>query len=545
MLHHSNRVFSAPAGLLIAVALLFLAACAPAQPASVAGDQAATAPGESTTGGVMTLGLATEPVSLDPAAGLYIAERFILMSLFDTLITMAPDGSLHPGLATAWESNDDATEFTFSLREGVAFHDGTPFNASAVKTALDRTQDLTDFSSAQAAMANYVGTEVVDDLTVKVTFDASKPRFLEDLSQPWLGIPSPTAVADEGFAQNPVGSGPFVFVEWAPQDHITLARNPDYAWAPEFATNTGPANLDEVVLRFLPEQASRLSALQAGEAQVVEDPPAQEATPFIADGTFDVETFTAPGMPSHMMLNVEKAPTDDLAVRQAMIQAVNQEELAQTAFAGLQSAAHSVLSPTTFGYSEAAADLYQFDLEQANALLEEAGWVDGNGDGIREKDGEALHIVYPAIPAYEDAFMELLAAYLTSAGFEVEIMTMDDAGVFETANAGEHNMVNMGWTSSDPGVLDIVYNSANIEAGSAFTRFRSEELDNALNGAATELDREARRGLYEQAQMIIMENALALPVHNYDRVMLMSPAVQGWRFDAEGYPYLNEVSLAQ
>ncbi len=544
MLHHSNRVFPAPVALIVAVALLLLAACAPAQPAQ-APSEAAAAPGESAAGGAMTLGLATEPVSLDPAAGLYIAERFILMSLFDSLVAMAPDGSLHPGLATAWESNDDATEFTFTLRDGVTFHDGTPFNAEAVKVAFDRTQDLTDFSSAQAAMANYVGTEAVDDLTVKVTFDASKPRFLEDLSQPWLGIPSPTAVAQEGFAQNPVGTGPFMFAEWAPQDHITLLRNPDYAWAPEFAANTGPAYLDEVVLRFLPEQASRLSALQAGEAQVVEDPPAQEATPFIADGTFTVETFTAPGMPSHMMLNTEKTPTDDLAVRQAMIQAVNQEELAQTAFAGLQSGAHNVLSPSTFGYNEEAANLYRFDLEQAKALLEEAGWVDGNGDGIREKDGEALHIVYPAIPAYEDAFMELLAAYLTSAGFEVEIMTMDDAGVFETANAGEHNMVNMGWTSSDPGVLDIVYNSANIEAGSAFTRFRSEELDNALNGAATELDREARRALYAQAQMIIMENALALPVHNYDRIMLMSPSVQGWRFDAEGYPYLSEVSLAQ
>jgi ABC-type transport system substrate-binding protein len=141
--------------------------------------------------------------------------------------------------------------------------------------------------------------------------------------------------------------------------------------------------------------------------------------------------------------------------------------------------------------------------------------------------------------------MELLAAYLTEAGFEVEIMTMDDAGIFEFAGAGNHNLVNMGWTSSDPGVLNIVYNSANIDGGSAFARFRSEELDSVLNAAASELDRDARADLYAQAQQIIMENALALPVHNYDRVMLMMPAVQGWRFDAEGYPYLHEVWLAQ
>lgn len=527
-------------GWLLMLALLLMAACAPASaPATGEGSAPSTA---QATGGRLSIGLATEPVTLDPAAGFYMAERFILMNIFDTLLTMSPDGSLYPGLATAWTVNDDATEFTFTLREDVTFHDGAPLDADAVAAAFERAGAITEFSAAQTIMDGYVGAEIVDVQTLIVRFNAPKPRFLEDVSQPWMGIPSPNA-AD--LAQNPVGSGPFIFQEWALQDHITLARNPDYAWAPDFSTNDGAAIVDEIFFRFLPDQASRLSALQSGEVQVVEDPAAQEATPFIAAGTFNVMTFTAPGMPSHMMINTDLAPTDELAVRQAMIHAVNQDELTAVAFAGLQSPAHNVLSPTTFGYSEEAADLYRFDLAQAQALLEEAGWVDADGDGIRERDGQPLRLIYPAIPAYESAFMELLAAYLSETGFAVEIMTMDDAGVFEFANAGQHNLVNMGWTSNDPGVLDIVYNSANIEGGSAFTRFRSEELDNALSAAATELDREARAAHYAEAQRIIMENALALPVHNYDRVMLMTPAVQGWRFDAEGYPYLHEVALAQ
>jgi peptide/nickel transport system substrate-binding protein len=493
-------------------------------------------------GGLLTLGLATEPVSLDPVRGLYMAERLILMQLYDTLVTMAPDGSLQAGLATDWEQSEDGTTYTFTLRNDVTFHDGVALDANAVKAALERVAEVTDFSSAQAIMADLASVEAVDDSTVTVTFSAPKPRFLEDLAQPWMGIPSPEAT---DLATMPVGSGPFRFGEWIPQESLRLERNADYAWAPSFATNAGAPLVDEVVFRFLPEQASRLSALQTGEAQVAEDPAAQEASPFIADGTFVLEQFTAPGMPSHMMLNTEKAPTDDLAVRQAMILSVDQEELAQVAFAGLQSATHNVLSPSTFGFSEEAAALYSPDLAQAQALLAEAGWADSDGDGILEKDGETLTIVYPAIPAYESAFMELVAGYLRAAGFDVQIRTMDDAGVFEMANQGEHNMVNMGWTSTDPGVLNIVYNSANIEGGSAFSRFRSDELDGALNQAAAELDLETRRDLYEQAQMIIMENALALPVHNYDRAMLMSPAVQGWRFDAEGYPYLAEVSLAQ
>lgn len=537
-----RRRLSLAASLLLLVILL--AGCStPATPSAPVSEGDNT--DVSASGGNLTIGLAIEPITLDPALVLYIPDNFIARNIYDTLVNVNSEGALTPGLATDWAVNDAGTEFTFTLREGVTFHDGTPFNADAVKVALDRAAAVTEISSAQTAMADYVSTEVIDEQSVKVTFGVAKPRFLEDLATSAFGIPSPAAVENADFAQNPVGTGPFTFVEWVAQDHITIARNPDYAWAPPFAENQGAAYLDSVTFRFLPEQGSRLSALQSGEAQVVEDPSAQEVAPLLADGTFALQSFSAPGMPSQMMINVEKAPTDDLAVRQAILQAVNQEELVQVAFAGLQSAAHSVLSPSTMGYNAEAAELNRFDLENAQALLEGAGWVDANGDGIREKDGQNLTLVYPAIPAYEEAFMELLAAYLTTVGFDMQIQTMDDAGVFEFANAGNHNIVNMGWMSSDPGVLNILFNSANIEAGSAFSRFRSEELDTLLNNAAVEMDLEARNALYSEAQQIIMENALTLPVHNYDRINVMLPSVQGWSVDASGYAWLNGVSLAQ
>lgn len=531
---------------LILVLAFVMSACAPAAEAPAAAapasDAAQPAAGQ---GGSLVIGLAVEPITLDPARSLYMPERFANMQIFDTLIAMDPEGGLHPGLATEWQANEDATEFTFTLRDDVTFHDGTALDAAAVVSAFDRIAAVTDMSSPSIALEGYASSEATDASTVVVRFELPKPRFLEDVTTPGFGIPSPAATAKDDFPQNPVGSGPFKFQEWIPQESLTLVRNEAYAWAPEFLTNPGAPLLDSVTFRFLPEQSSRLSALETGEAQVVEDPPAQESAPLVADGVYAVQSFSAPGLPSHMMLNTEKAPTDDLRVRQAMIYAVNQDELVQVAFAGLQSAAHSVLSPSTAGYNAAAAELYSFDLARAQQLLEEAGWTDGNGDGIREKDGQPLTISYPAIPAYEDAFMELLSAYLTAAGFNVEIQTMDDAGVFEYANAGSHNMVNMGWTSTDPGVLNIIYNSANIAEGSAFTRFRDERLDALLNEAAVEIDPAARNALYAEAQQIIMENALVVPVHHYDRVMLMDPAVQGWRFDAEGYPYLSEVSLAQ
>jgi peptide/nickel transport system substrate-binding protein len=408
--------------ILVLVSTIVLSACAPA---ATAPTQASTAPAGAQApaqGGSLVIGLATEPVSLDPAAGLYIAEQFLLMNIYDPLIWVDPDLNLKPGLATAWESNDEGTQFTLKLRQDVKFHDGTPFNAAAVKQSFDRDAVAQNPAAvAPTLLTDYVGTTVVDDYTVTVEFSAPKATFFEDLSRIWMVVPSPAAVEEYGadFGQHPVGTGPFVFSEWAPQDHITLKRNPDYNWGPEFASHQGPALLDEVTFRFLPEAVTRLNAYQSGEAQVVEEPAYQEAATLAEDPANTILRFTAPGMPSHMMINTGNAPTDDIQVRQALIYAVNQEELVQTAFFGMQTPVHSVISPTTWGYDEQAASLYRFDLDKANQLLEEAGWVDSDGDGIREKDGQKLHIEYPALPAYEEAYMELLAAYLTKAGFEV------------------------------------------------------------------------------------------------------------------------------
>jgi peptide/nickel transport system substrate-binding protein len=188
--------------------------------------------------------------------------------------------------------------------------------------------------------------------------------------------------------------------------------------------------------------------------------------------------------------------------------------------------------------------MYRYDPEKAAALLEESGWIDSDGDGIREKDGVNLHIEYPALPAYEEAFMAMLAEYFNQVGFDVTITQLDDAGVTEFAYAGRHNIVNMGWISRDPSVIDYTYNSANIEGGteSSYTRFRNEHFDELLNTAPQTIDENARSAMYQEIQMIAMENALLVPVHCYGSVYLTEAAVQGFRVDAEGYPYMYEIS---
>jgi peptide/nickel transport system substrate-binding protein len=327
------------------------------------------------------------------------------------------------------------------------------------------------------------------------------------------------------------------------QSQIVVERNPDYAWAPEF-THAGPAYLDQIIYRILPDAATRLTALQTGEILVAEEPPALDALDLVDKGQAVVKTFTSPGLPSHQMLNTTKAPTDDINVRKAMILSINQEELVQTAFRSLGVPAYSIVSPTTWAYNPAAATLYSYNPQEAAGLLDEAGWVDTNNDGIREKNGENLHILYLTIPSWEEAFSELLAGYLQATGFEVEMKIVDDAGAVSEALAGNFNMLNMGWVKADPSPMRILFDSANIKGGAAYTHFVSPELDALLADADKQTDDTLRAKDYEDAQMIVMKNALVIPLFCYNRVYLMTSAVQNFTFDMEGYPFLYDVTLA-
>ena len=544
--------------LTLLVIVSMLAACAPApaaeEPAAEATEapasEATEAPAEEASGGTLTIGLPVEPETLDPGDAVYVQEQFILMNLFDSLLSISPDGELHPGLATAWEPNADYSEFTFTLRQDVTFHDGTPFTAEAVKASFDHINSDAVLESGGKSLLqdhSYVETVVVDDYTVTVKFGASYPLFLRDASRQWLSISSPAALEASGadYGRNPVGTGPFKFVQWDAQSQIVLERNPDYNWGPEFAAHQGPANLEQVVFRILPEAATRLTAFETGEVLIAGEPPALDAIALAGSGAATIQTFAQPGVPAILMINATKAPTDNVNVRKAMILAVNQEELAQTAFQELGLPATSVISPTTWAYDEAAASLYSYNPEEAARLLEEEGWVDADGDGVREKDGETLTIDWPDNPAWSEAFNELLIGYLSEAGFDVQYRSMDDGAAYEELLAGNYTLVYMYWTRPDPSPLRYLFHSENTNGGGAWTNFVNEDLDNALADADTNTDEAARAQDYAVAQNIIMENALVLPMFTVNTSYITAPSVQGFSFDLEGYPYLYDISISE
>ncbi len=362
-------------------------------------------------------------------------------------------------------------------------------------------------------MGPYDHTEVIDDTTAEVHFTAPYAPFLDSASQAFLAIPSPTAVqADrEAFLRNPVGTGFMKFVEWVQNDRIVLERNDDYNWASPVFAHTGAAYLDRIKFRFFLDNPTRLAALEAGDANLIQTPLLNEIPRLSESSDFLTAVPANPGLPETMFCDTTKSPTDDLAVRQALNIALDRELITQIGLFGQAQPAYGPLWVSTPYYSAAVEELYPYDLDRAKQVLEDAGWVEG-GDGIREKDGQRLTVSLPATD-FTAAYDELIQGIWKEAGIELELIPMDGAAADEAIANSEVNLYTNSWVSSDPVVLNNLFLSANIDGGYNWSKWGNDELDQLLEDGERTVDEEARTEIYAQIQAHIMENALVVPLY--------------------------------
>jgi peptide/nickel transport system substrate-binding protein len=461
--------------------------------------------------------------------------------VLETLTVVDPaTGTIRPGLATSWEISEDGLEITFKLRQGVKFHDGTPFNAEAVKFNFYRTQSLTPKAAWQ-----YMGGEkfkeaqVVDEYTVKMVFNEPNAGFLTMLSDGALGIDSPAAVekyGEEYGVKGLVGTGPFMWVEWVQFDHLTFERNPDYAWAPEFYQHQGPAYLEEITCRAYPEAAALAAAVEIGEVDLGRIDESDVAT-FREIGGFNVRLIPKAGTTRYYMMNTERSPTDEFAVREAISYAIDKQAIIDTPrFAGIGNLGVSPLPSNMVpgGVAEFAKLARPYDPEKAKALLEEAGWVDTDGDGIREKDGQPCHVEM-VIPNVDLLFVEPAEGMLKAVGIKMEIVSGDFNAWIEAGRTGEFHLMTMSDSGYDgPGLLWNFYHSTGPYA---FTRLKDEELDMHLDGGQTAMDSAERWKHVKAAMEIIVENAASVDVMELMYTFPISDKVQDLFFAELGYPY--------
>ena len=413
------------------------------------------------------------------------------------------------------------------MRSDVRFHDGTPFNADAVKFNFDRVQDpATKAGIASGLVSNLAKTTVVDPSTVRFTLTKPSAIFLLNLAHPSLAMVSPTAAQKLGadFARQPVGSGPWMFKEWKENVAITLVRNDEYRWPAPFYRHQDAAFPQEMNIGLVFEPNTRLASLKAAETHYMSVTPFKFIQELRADPRMRLWGVILPGVANIVTMNTKLAPLDDIRVRQALLHAFERKSYIDITAEGLRPLHDSVLSPATWGYNPKAGGMYPYDPARSASLLEDAGWKMGS-DGIRTKDGQPLHIVYngPQKPPGE-----VLQAQFKPLGVDVEVLIQETGTWLANMHAGKYHTSTMAWGYLDPSVLRNTYHSSNIGKPTfQWSQYTNPTVDKLLDDGETELDDAKRLAIYAQVQEQIMKDAVAIPTSASTAVVTFNKDVLG------------------
>ncbi|GAA2593933.1 ABC transporter substrate-binding protein [Dactylosporangium fulvum] len=495
-------------------------------------------------GGTLSVALSAEPDSLDPAGAAQAAAHQVFMQIYDPLVWLDPsNGEYVGGLASSWTTSPDGLTTTFKLRTGVKFQDGTDFNAEAVKFNFERILD-TSFKSpvARAKLGPLKTVTAVDPTTVELTYSSPYPSLLNSLSQHWLAIVSPAAVAKHGasYGQHPVGTGPMSFVEWVTGDHVTLQRTADYAWGPSFL-HQGKAYLDKLIFKIVPDDGARSAAVQSGDVQIAWNMPAADFSLLKSKGS-DLTMVAAPwsGGSLSLFLNTERAPTDDLAVRQAIQYGISRTDLINTALFGIYTPAEGPISPRTIGYSKSVEGKYPYDKAKAESLLDGAGWTMGS-DGFRSKNGTrlALKII---THAQFNPIATAIQGLLKPLGFDVAVDIRAAAAATDANGKGEGTGGITGLVDSDPSGIQLFYSSKNY-GGFDWSRIKDTQIDDLLSKQAVETDVAKRNQILGDLQTTIMDKALIYPIYQGAFLYGVSSRVGNLHTNVLAYPYYADLWL--
>ena len=477
------------------------------------------------------------PRTYDPRVTSSRHEYQVIAQMFDTLIASDGSNKLFPGLATAWDVAPDGKSVTLKLRSDVGFHDGTPFDAEAVKFTFDTIADpKTASEAAVTQLGPYAGTEVIDPHTVRVNYSQPFGAALASYAEGTLAPVSPTAVkrmGNQAFSRAPVGAGPFKFVSWEEGRQVVLERFDKYNWAPGYNANTGPSGVQRVITRFIPDASTRVAALEAGEIDISDVTPILDMKRLKDARGYRTMIGNAAGIPFGLELNGSRGIFADVRVRRALAMAVDRKALSENLFFGLIDPAYGPLSKDTPGYWAGTEELYKPDTKAAMALLDEAGWKPGP-DGVRTKDGQRLSGFYGAPPPLEPDTAVEIQAVARRVGFDLKVETItfarNQALVFDNA----FDMLPVRWIQADPTCLENLFSSASIPSPGRYRfnwmQLRDARLDALLAEGRAITDPEKRTAAYAEAQKIIMDSALWFPVHNQVQTVAYRAEKKGYHF---------------
>lgn len=484
------------------------------------------AAGGGTPGGKLVLALNSDLTTMDPHKSTAAVDRQVYQLIYDKLVDIDETLNVVPELASDWEISADGIEYTFTLVDGVTFHDGEPFNATAAKANFDRMLDEATASPRKSEIAQVTNVEAVDDTTLKLTLSQAFSPLLATLSDRAGMMISPKAVTELGddLARNPVGTGAFTFVEWVKDDHLTVKKTE--GWWQE-----GLPYLDEVTYKPITDASVRLTALRTNDVQMIDQLSAKDVQQVKADGSLVYDEVAGLGF-TYISLNSSQPPFDVKELRQAVAWCLDRDAINQALFFGTGAPAQTPIPPSSWAYDE-SVEVYQQDYDKAKELLAAAGKADGF---------EFTMLVTNTPDAQQLA--EAYKAQLAEAGIVAKLELLEFGTLLDRSNASDYEAVSLGW-SGRPDPDGNIYGYFHTDGGINRGGYSNPEVDTLLEETRAKATPEERKPIYSQVTKLIAEDAPMLFVRFPAEIKVWQPTVKGFVHVPDGMMRMDKVSVEQ
>jgi peptide/nickel transport system substrate-binding protein len=460
----------------------------------------------------LTVAIGTDASTFDPHFTTDSATEVLNKNLYNNLVRFNAKMEIVADLARRWEVSQDGLVWTFDLAEGVKFHDGTAFNADAVKANFDRLLDQKTGSPRRSVLGMIKATEILGPAKLKITTAYPTGSFLQQLAHPVAAIISPAAIGKFGkdLSRNPVGTGPFKLVEWSSGDKIVMEANAGYF--------EGAPSVKRLVWKIVPEDSTRTMLIEAGQTDVAFRIPVADVARMRSKP--DVGVVEGPTvMTMYVALNNTRGPLKDPRVRQAINHAVNKDVLVKDIVGGMGIVADAPISQSTWGHAKIGA--YRFDRNKAKALLKEAGHPNGFELELWTPVGRYL---------MDRQIAENLQAQLGEVGITVKIRPWEFQALMAEVKKGQFDAVLLGWSPStgdaDQGLYPV-FHSSQFPPNSNRAFYSNPKVDKLLVDARQATNAKARLDLYRQAEQLIMDDAAWLFLFYPKQVLLTRSNVKG------------------
>ena len=499
---------------LVAAMLLALTACG--------SDSGSAGSGEPQRGGTLTVAQADYPEEgLNPQVRGCCTEVQVLRNVYDSLVAIDYDESIHPWLAESWDRSPDGLAYTFKLRQGVKFSDGEPFNAAAVKANFDKIITDKEYapSTAKSTFQTLKSTEVVDDYTVRTVLSEPTANWLNTLASLQGGQISPKALQNPDAAAGGVGiagTGPFILTDVVEGSELRFKRNEDYNWPSELAAHKGSAYLDEVVVKVVPEPNVRAGLLTSGEVDAIAQVAPADISTFDGVDGFQFEAKPSNVSPYSLYFNVTGDNTKDVRVRRALREAVDLNPIIDTVLQGSSQRAWSIVGPQSPFYDAKFENAYGGNVDLANKLLDEAGWTGRDSEGYRTNAAGQRLVVRLIATEPKPPLSTVLEAYQaelrTNAGVAVDLQFRDEGTVDVVRETNAYEAFPRAVGGVDIGVvLEKIY-----ETGGAINGPKLEDpvVDGWLADGRSALNEDSRKEAYSKvAQYALIDQVTTLPLY--------------------------------